>query len=89
MRQAGQIPNEADAKRFIDHLLTQSIEAKTDEGDGGWTIWIYDENQLEQSKEELREFLFDPQNARYADVEKQAVAKDVRRQPDIEQRTAI
>lgn len=74
MRQAGAIPNEADAKRFIDYLLTQGIEAKAEAGGDSHAIWILDELHLARGKEELQAFLKNPQDSRYAGVEKQAEA---------------
>jgi GlpG protein len=74
MRQAGVIPTEAEARRFVDYLLTQQIEAKTDPSADGWAIWIYDESQLALGKDELQQFLSNPQDVKYSDAAKKADA---------------
>jgi GlpG protein len=75
MRQAGTLPNEATANRFVDYLLTLGIEAKADATGDGYLIWIFDENQLAKSKEELNAFLLSPDDAKYANVEKKAATR--------------
>jgi GlpG protein len=86
MRQAGSLPNESDAKRFVDYLLTVGIEAKADAAGEGYAIWIFDENQLTQSKAALQEFSLNPQDAKYADVAKQAETR--RREVQARQKAA-
>ena len=86
MRQAGSIPNESDAKRFVDYLLTIGIEAKADTAGEAYSIWIFDENQLAQSKAALQEFSLNPQDAKYAAVAKQAETR--RREAQARQKAA-
>lgn len=66
MRRAGNISNEADAKRFVDYLYTQQIRAAAEPaGDGSWDIWINEELQLAASKAALDEFLAEPAGEKY------------------------
>ena len=74
MRQAGSIPNEADAQQFVDHLLALGIEAKADASDNGWAIWIFDETRLGEGKSELQQFVANPSDAKYAEAGKKADA---------------
>jgi len=77
MRQAGTLPNEQDARRFADYLLTRGIEAQIEEEDGGWTIWIRDEDHLAEAREELEDFRRRPDDPRYRDVRR--TAREIRR----------
>jgi GlpG protein len=73
MRQIGILPSEEQAKRFIDYLLTQGVEARADEeADDTWAVWIIDEEQIARAGEELRQFQADPQQPRYLDGAGQA-----------------
>lgn len=74
MRQAGVIANEADARRFVDYLLTLQIEAKAEPTGDQFAIWIREEADLARGKQELQAFLQNPADARYVDVAKQADA---------------
>jgi GlpG protein len=78
MRQAGTIPNEADAKRFVDYLLTEGIEAQAEStADGPWTLWIVDEADVARGKELLAQFLAQPNLQIYTQADK---AGELRRQ---------
>ena len=69
MRRIGTLENSELAQRFCDYLVTQSIEAscdpETDAPDSAWDIWVRDERQIEQSKQELADFRSDPEGDRY------------------------
>jgi GlpG protein len=78
MRQAGTLPSKQDAERFADYLLTLGIGSKVDPAADQWAIWILDENQVPRSKQELQQFLTQPQDARYLAAERDA--KVARRQ---------
>ena len=57
MRQAGTLSSKQDAERFANYLLTLGITAKVEAGaDGEASVWIHDENQLDESKRELETF---------------------------------
>lgn len=84
MRQAGTIPNEADAARFGDYLLSIGVDARIDRADGQFTVWIRDEDRFSQAKDELEQFLGDPNDAKYTSAA--AVAEKVRKQKQAEEK---
>jgi len=65
MRQAGTLRNGQQARRFTDYLMTLGIVAHVEEDSDGWIIWVRDENQIEQAKQELADFRVNPDDARY------------------------
>lgn len=66
MREIGQIKAEKLGQRFLNFLHTQNIEGELRDGDGeGFSIWILDDDQLEQAREALLEFLKQPQDSRF------------------------
>ena len=72
MRSIGEIPNEADAKRFGDYLYANGIASDVDEDEGTWTVWIHDDEQITKAEEELSVFLKNADNQRYAKGAKEA-----------------
>ena len=73
MRQAGTIPNETDARRLVDFLLTVGIEAQAEpNGSDGWGLWIVDEASVPRGKEDLARFLAQPNDAKYVQAAKAA-----------------
>jgi len=72
MRLAGSISNQHDAATFVDYLLTLGISAKVERNGDAWELWIFDEDQLPQGREELAKFQADPQAEAYRDAAKQA-----------------
>ena len=72
MRLAGSIPNQHDAATFVDYLLTLGISAKVERNGDVWELWVFDEDQLPQGREELAKFQADPQAEAYRDAAKQA-----------------
>ncbi|EAQ79072.1 rhomboid family intramembrane serine protease [Blastopirellula marina] len=72
MRQIGAIASDQEAARFVDYLLTQGIEAKSDPRNGEFTIWIHDESHIDQARSELQAYLSNPNDQRYADASKEA-----------------
>ena len=75
MRRIGLIKDPELAERFCDYLLTLSIDAKsesdTQDGESVVAIWIRDEAQVQQSRDELAEFEKSPRDSKY-DVKSQA-----------------
>ncbi len=65
MRQIGILPNEADAHRLVDHLLTLGITTKLDRAPDGWALWIRREDQVAQARQELDAFRQNPGDPRY------------------------
>jgi GlpG protein len=65
MRRIGTIPNEQDADRFQDYLLTLEIKAQVDRGGDSAVVWVLDEDRVEQAKSELAGFLEAPAAEKY------------------------
>ena len=71
MRRIGSIQTNAnDAQRFCDYLVTLSIDSQHDEnrrdGNPTWDIWVRDEEDVEQARTELAQFLEQPGNPKYS-----------------------
>ena len=66
MRMIGQLPAGADARRFVDYLLTRHIAAHAEEGQSGdWQIWVEHDDHLDAGLAELRQFQANPADARF------------------------
>ncbi|HEX5104749.1 MAG TPA: rhomboid family intramembrane serine protease [Pirellulaceae bacterium] len=72
MRQAGVLKDGRDANRFAAWLVSQRIEAHAEQEDGGWAIWVRDEDQLPKAREELAKFQASPQDERYRNAQRTA-----------------
>ena len=57
MRQIGTLSSDQQARIFEDYLLTRGIKSTMDETGEGWVVWIYNEDQIEQAREELNTYL--------------------------------
>lgn len=68
MRQIGTLPNQEQANRFADYLVTQGMNARAEEDGDGWAIWVIDEEHVMQAAAELEDFQANPQDQRYAQV---------------------
>ncbi|GIW87728.1 MAG: hypothetical protein KatS3mg108_2052 [Isosphaeraceae bacterium] len=69
MRQIGILPDEQLARRLVDYLLTQEIEAEVrPTRDTAWGIWVVKEDHVEAGRRELDAFQADPNAARYLDA---------------------
>jgi GlpG protein len=77
MRQIGIIPDEADAQRLADHLLTLGITTRLDPVPDGWALWIRREDQVAQARVELEAFRQNPADPRYQQAA--AAAKALRK----------
>jgi rhomboid protease GlpG len=86
MRQAGTIATKQDAERFANYLLSLGISSKVEPANGQWAVWIHDENQIPQSKQELDQFQLAPNDERYKAAEH--AAKQARREAAEKQRQA-
>ena len=65
MREIGTLANEQLARRFEDYALTQGVEVMVESDGEDWSIWAYEEDQLDKAKDELAQFTADPDNDRY------------------------
>lgn len=86
MRQAGILEKETEAHQFADYLVTQGISAHAEFETSGWTVWVRDEDQIEQAKDELENFKRMPDDARYAGVSSKAQSI---RQAEVQRRERV
>ena len=78
MRQIGTVASEREAQVFADHLLAQKITNKVlPTKEGGWAIWVQNEDHLPRAAEEFRAFVAAPDDPRYR--ASRDAAKEVRR----------
>lgn len=87
MRQLGTFDNERDAERLAAWLVAQRIDAQAEEaGESQWAVWVRDEDHLPQAREALAHFHANPQDARYANAERDAA--ELRRRDEAQRRDA-
>jgi GlpG protein len=86
MRQIGTLSDERQAQRFVDYLVTLEIAAMAEEDGDAWAIWVRNEEQLPQARDELVNFRAVPDDARY--VEAAAKANAVRREREERRKAA-
>jgi GlpG protein len=72
MRQIGILEEPAHAKRFAAYLVTRGIAAHAEPDNGKWAVWVRDENQLADAKEELIRFRTDPGASQYQGAMREA-----------------
>ncbi|HUS40938.1 MAG TPA: rhomboid family intramembrane serine protease [Pirellulales bacterium] len=72
MRQAGVIPDPKRAQQFADYLLIKAISTRLDETKEGVIVWVHDERFIEQSRQDLQDFLAAPDSTQFQDVAKEA-----------------
>lgn len=68
MRQIGFIPDPVDARQFEDYLFTHGTLVRIDRHNAGYNVWVFDEDKLSSGKQELLQYLENPQNKIYADA---------------------
>jgi GlpG protein len=72
MRQLGKLPTESDARRLAAWLVTQRIDAHSEEEGSVWAVWVRDEDHLDEARAALAHFLANPDDPRYDGVERKA-----------------
>ncbi len=73
MREIGTFRDEEQAKTFSDLLLVKEIGNKIlDDGDGEWSVWVHDEEKMEDAGNLLKEFRDNPDNPVYKKSSKKA-----------------
>jgi GlpG protein len=72
MRYLVTLPQEPAARKFGDYLLTLGIAHQLESGDGGWDLWIQNEDDLERAQNELSQFQKDPDDSRYGKAARSA-----------------
>jgi GlpG protein len=79
MRQIATLPNES-AQTFADYLLTRKIRTQLLPENDGVGVWVCDEDQVAQARQELAEFTGNPSDPRFHQAG--AVAESMRRQEE-------
>src|SRR5690606_24629205 len=75
----GSVESRSDAQRFVDYLTTQGVSAVAEAGDGQvWSIWVREEDRVDESREQLTRFQQNPNDPKYTRVEQKAA--EVRQQ---------
>ena len=72
MRLLAALPDEDQASRFGDYLLTLGIENSVEEGQSGWQVWVNDDDRMEAAKRELEQFQSNPDDPRYTSAGRSA-----------------
>jgi len=76
MRSIGTIDEEQLARSFGDYLFSQGIENQVDpDGQGGFEIWVLDDNDLEPAEEMLDRFRANPHDPVYIEGARKAERK--------------
>ena len=72
MRQIGTLADEQQVQRLGDYLLTLGIRIQVDRAETGFTIWAVDEDKVALARDELKQFVENPHDERYAEAEREA-----------------
>jgi GlpG protein len=86
MRQIGTLADEKSARTFEDFLLTRGVKSSVDEAGDGWVVWIFDEDDVEQARQELAQYREDPNADHF--IEGARAAADMRRQDEKQRKRA-
>jgi GlpG protein len=65
MRQLATLPTAAAARKLADYLLTLKIDTRLLQEEGGWGLWVCDEDRLPQARQELADFQRNPADPRF------------------------
>ena len=84
MRQVGSLSNLDQAERFADYLFSQGTICSIDKGSDGYRVWVQDDDRVASAKQELPDFLADPNHVRYREAVLRATAlrKEKQRRQD-------
>lgn len=82
MRRIGTLPTSQRAERFGRYLNSLGIDHRTDQQDGKWEIWVYDEDRVDTARETLEEFTEFPDHRRF-DVKEPAAPPRPQPPPDV------
>jgi GlpG protein len=74
MRHIGTLPDAGQAQTFIDYLLVRGVKGATEHESDGWSIWIYDEDQVPLARTELERFRQNPNDPQVVTAATQAAA---------------
>jgi GlpG protein len=65
LRQIGTVPKSLNAKAFADYLLSLGMKTRVDDHPEGSNVWIYNEDHFQQARDELQDYLRQPDDPRY------------------------
>ncbi len=69
----GHLSEEAQARRFRDFLLTEGVRSQIErDGEGAWSLWVHDENDVPTAQTWLARFRADPGAAEFREVSAEA-----------------
>jgi len=61
MRMIGHVSSETDARTFSDVLFVRGVESQVEmERGSGWAVWVHSEDEVENARMLLQEFLYNP-----------------------------
>lgn len=86
MRRIGTVSTQAHAERLTAYLITQGIATQADADQDRWSIWVRDEDHLDQAREIFQQFTEMPDDPRYDGAVKEANAilrEEVKRQEKV------
>ncbi len=85
MREIGDIDNELDANTFRDFLFNRGVEAEVERNDRQtWSVWVEDENRLDEAGHLLAEFKADPSSPTFVNGSEGANARREKQALDLE-----
>jgi GlpG protein len=74
LRQIGTLPEERQARRLADYLLTLGMSTQLRPEAGGFGVWVLDENRMQQARQEYEVFRARPDDARFESAASKAEA---------------
>lgn len=86
MRRIGTLETQQYAERFADFLSTRGVSTQIEESKGRWSVWVRDEDLLDQSREDLDRFVQSPDADEYLNAVSEAQklrAEEKRRQQKV------
>lgn len=87
MRHIGNLPHADAARAFHDYLLAQGVPSNIEEegdGEAEWSVWIINEDQVDDARDELARFQTDPSAPEYAVAAEKA--RHIRREQERRER---
>lgn len=74
MRHIGTLPDAGQAQTFVDYLLVRGVKGAAEKDADGWSIWVYDEDQITTARTELEKFRQNPSDPQVARAASQAAS---------------
>jgi GlpG protein len=72
MRHIGTLPDEEQARRLADYLLTLEVAAEVRPARDGWGLWVVHEDRVSRGRDELEAYLRAPDDPRYREAAREA-----------------